>query len=406
MAINLWKLAGKPTSYNPLQVGLLSNQSCVINNGEYIISFRAKSNINAQLTLVSTDDSNVFVNDVVVPSGGYVINLTNDYKEYSLVYNYKKANATLYFRDKNAKGDIIIEDIQLVQKPLPTLTINGIDGFLSGKWNLHPNVKVIDDETLELNATGNYQESNEIINVTQNTIMTLAISEFIDGQRVFVDGVQSGNTIVSSASFNIVSFNTGINDKLKIRFTNSKLGKFTFKKPMLNLGSIPAPYEPKRGERMVLPVAKKNLWEKEKLSYGIDAVSGFGNSGVWNNKDLNIPLNGAIANTISLPIGKYILSFTTQKDSGMKLLIDSNLYLITAVKGKRYSYIIDNFNIALKIGFGVYTSDQLITNIQLEEGTVATPYEPYAVQLNKKPAKPLAQTKRILPSKRVLEAKR
>jgi hypothetical protein len=170
--------------------------------------------------------------------------------------------------------------VKKIYPALPKLTINGIDSFRSGKWTLHANAKVVDDQTLVLNATGAYQENQfDILNVTLGQTYTFAIQHNGLINIRALDGV--GNTLYTPnwTSAQSVSFTVPLNT-VKIRFylSSGTVGTFTFSKPMLNLGSIPAPYSAKTGDRMVMPTfvngkvkvnksPKRSLTRKTGLSF-------------------------------------------------------------------------------------------------------------------------------------------
>lgn len=118
MAINLWKLGGKPTSYNPLPTGYTNG--VVLKPNDYLISFRAKSPSSTTLRITAEYTSNIknLDNNVV---GGINFQLSSDFKTITLLFN-TNIMQNIYLYDLNSKGDIIIDSIELVQKPLPKLT--------------------------------------------------------------------------------------------------------------------------------------------------------------------------------------------------------------------------------------------------------------------------------------------
>jgi hypothetical protein len=246
MAINLWKLAGKPTSYNPLPLTYVNFVPAPDYYKEYKFTFKAKSASNARLRV-----------QAYLSSGAPVFTLTNEFVQYTALLQPNSNSNNLFLYDLDNKGDIIIEDIQLVQKPLPKLTINGIDGFLSGKWNLHSNTRVIDDETLELNATGSDDQCYLNLTLPVNQNVTLNIEH--NGKVGIWDSDRSV-FIFNKVPDKLFSFNTGTSRNFIISVRNYLLGvgTFTFKRPMLNLGTTPAPYSKKTGEKMVVPRIENN----------------------------------------------------------------------------------------------------------------------------------------------------
>jgi hypothetical protein len=373
MSINLWKIGGKPTSYNPLPIGTQSISGLSVGL-EIAITFKAMSPSNAYLDIWATTES----------SNARRITLTNVLTEYKLNLKTLVQNSLLIINDPLSRGDIIIKDFELVQKPLPTLTINGIDGFKSGKWVLHANTKVIDDETLELNATGDFQNA-------EITIPCLPFTDYYYSAEglsadFYTSITNTGMTTVYANATNSgrLAFKTGAGTTLRFNTYNGggRRGTFTFKRPMLNLGSTPAPYEKKRGERMVLPTVKKNLFdgvlESGTLSSGgADVVEGTrvrtknfipikaGKSYVDSNDKLF-----SLVRVCFYDANKTFISAT-----GDFLAVPSNAYFV------RWTYI----------------GTDLTAKVQLEQGTTLTTYEPYAVQVNKKP-------KRYVPKKNLIQS--
>lgn len=255
MALNLWEIGGQPTSYNPLSQGV--NNNINIRVGEYILKFKAKSPTSGSIRIQTSNSSY-----------DKSLSLTNEFKNFTEEVKVT-SEGKLYFLS-HVSSDDIIEDIQLVQKPLPTLTINGIDGFKSGKWTLHENARVIDDETLEVNPTSNFQPNKLTIpclpnqkyhfvvqSDNQNVYPAIYYNSDSSGATNLYDGY-SQNKLETSVEITTPSNAT----TLIIQLTNKAIGKFTFKRPMLNLGTTPAPYERKTGERMVLPTPV-NLFDKQ-----------------------------------------------------------------------------------------------------------------------------------------------
>jgi hypothetical protein len=403
MAINLWKLAGKPTSYNPLPIGLTNFAWFEI--GDYVIRFRAKAPTpNAKIRAISNGVSQM---DFV---------LTNTFKTFELVLN-RPSYGVFYIYDPNSLGNIEVDSIEVVRKPLSKLTINGLDGFLSGKWSIHPNARVIDDETLELNATGVHQYSTLKLEVNKNTNYILSIQE---PQRIAVYNEALSNPIVPLTVTNNMSFNSGTNSVIQIVFSNNLAGRYIFKKPMLNMGSIPAPYEPKRGDKMVLPVSamKRNLIINNLAAF----ASGLSFNGEYFNKTANTGYDGYQEVKVK-PNQSYVFSAVGYKANSTtgQLSLQFRDSLGNVVGGNKSLFMNNSVQTEFQTGVIVSPPNAVTARIysiagvgntiyfkdvQLEEGTTATPYEPYAVQVNKKPFKPIALPKRVKTAKRVLEAKR
>lgn len=376
MALNLWKIGGMSTSYNPLPTG--TGNKLNIGIGEYEISFKAKSDKGGKLRVVNEGAVELLVYS----------QLTSEMREFR--YTFKNTRSYFLIHDYDAKGDIIIEDIQLVQKPLPKLTINGIDGFLSGKWNLHANARVLDDETLELNATESFIPIQlNIPNIIPNTEYSFSSGIVGNGYIYYAfrdsSDIQIGTTTSLSDGVETGSFKTPPNTKsMRFYFSNRRTGKFTFKRPMLNLGTTPAPYEKKKGERMVMPNVKGNLFDGRLVRSAYLSTSGALTS-----------YSGDIASSEFVPLEPnktYTLS--TKENYGIRSI---NLYAynqtqVRRVLGGENKLTFTTAPNEIFIRFDFNGINNLEVNAMLNEGTTPQPYTPYAVQVNKKP-------KRYVPKK-------
>jgi hypothetical protein len=255
MAINLWKLGGQPTSYFQLPISYV-NFVTIKPFTDYVMKIKARSALSSPLSLGADFNVDLVVDGV---SGIKNISLSQSLQIFTFTINTKRTQR-LYLLDKNSIGDIFIDSVELVEKPLQKLTLNGIDGFLSGKWNLNSNAKVIDDEILELNATAGYQSSLLDLPFDGNVTYSISLTSIVGTQRIDVQCLNSVGAIIATHVLTVTLFNTFISPvgttKLRINIGSGGIGKFTFKRPMLNLGSIPIPYEKKRGDRMVMPVPK------------------------------------------------------------------------------------------------------------------------------------------------------
>jgi hypothetical protein len=160
---------------------------------------------------------------------------------------------------------------------------------------------------------------------------------------------------------------------LLVQLTNSAAGTFIFKRPMLNLGSIPAPYEKKHGERMVMPVVKKNLFNG---TFDMGYL-------ILNTNDLYAPSQGQRAtkwiackpNTFYVVNGGDRQTWQFRDGSGNRIIgVDAQVAKTPSNAAFMRVY---------------YSSNGSHANVQIEEGAIATPYEPYTVQMNEKPKKPI-----------------
>jgi hypothetical protein len=246
VALNLWKTGGKSTNYNPFPIGAININ--LTNIGDYRVIVKARSLTNGTILTLQWDDGG---SQKELKS----ISLTTTTVEYVWDFTTDKP-CPFYVIRGSGTPDIIIDSIELVQKPLPKLTLNGVDGFTSGKWTLHTNVKVIDDETLVLNATGTWQTSWTPV-YSCSTGQTFTLSNVNGTGSIYVYSPNySGTLIATISSGSTVTF-TIPGTTFQIGLSNaSTIGQVTFVKPMLNLGSTPAPYSRKTGDKMVLPVAK------------------------------------------------------------------------------------------------------------------------------------------------------
>lgn len=356
MSLDYWKLGGGQASYNVLPLGWGPK----INPKEFwlkdvLLTFTAKSASGGQFRVTDT---------------GYLsldkrVTLTPELKEYQIEWYQKQSAELLFYTYTN---DVVITDIQIVQKPLPKLTINGIDGFTSGKWTLHANAKVVDDETLELAATADWQYNDLIVNVVPSQTHVIDVQN-VNGARIYVYDYTTGigsilayQTGVSSVRFTFVPQN----NKVAIRFSSSGVGTYTFKRPMLNLGTTPAPYEKKKGEKMVLPVPKGNLLPSLDVWTESNPTKKYTSINVTANKDYSLSLFGFTKVDIEYrdSSGNYISTPHQNVTAGKSFKLDGNVGQLKIFAES------NNFKNAW---------------IQLNEGTTPQPYTPYAVQVNKKP---------------------
>jgi hypothetical protein len=409
MALNLWKNGGGLNSYNPL-TSTLTNVKVDIGIGNFTIRFKAKSTNGAQIR-IWTFNSGLGINQYTT--------LTNELKIYEYTFFNQTAQG-LYFKENTTFNDVLLQDIELVQKPLPKLTINGIDGFLSGKWTLHANAQVVDDETLVLNATGLAQTSVLNIPILPNQTYTFKMDNFPTDGKVRIWNKDSSNASISIANDytgGTVTFTTPSNAKfLDFNiYNNVATGQFTFKRPMLNLGSIAAPYSKKTdpNAKMVMPVPKKNMIPNHNFSSGL---TGWTTSGVQVTSDNTKAI--LTANTTNVYMYKkfdvktgQVLSvsadvetvgitggtatFKVQWFNGVTFVSSVTVPSLTSTN-PRTTIKCENLvvpsgvniiHLECQINPSVTSGTMIAYQIQLEESTYATPYTPYAVQVNKKPAK-------------------
>jgi hypothetical protein len=256
--------------------------------------------------------------------------------------------------------------------------------IVDSKWTLHPNAKVIDNETLELNATGNFQTSNLQIAVKGGETFSFNI-ETSSGGYMQVNakdstGTDIGEYLVSAGVDKTITTPSNAVKLMIILSNNTGAGKFTFKKPMLNLGSIRAPYEKKRGtdSKMVLPTVKKNLFDG-KLESGYIATNGQKGDSSISVRSVNyLAVKGNTLYTLKnfnrVSNGTFLWAFYNVNNVFISYGSVSSKDIVTFTTPSDCSYV--------RFGF----DGGLLTDLfQLEQSTYATPYEPYAVQVNKKP---------------------
>lgn len=398
MAINLWEAEGKPTAYNPLPLSTVNR--VYVGIGDYTITFKANSPTKSLLK----------VGDIGEQDLNQTLTLTNDFKSYTFTFK-SSMYQQIYLYDLNSVSDIIIEDIKLVEKPLGVATINGVDGFLSGKWvSVYPaTTTFIDDETVQLEVltNGTTYTIDNYINVLPNTTYTLKADK----------GIGTGGYVIRKDDGSVNYVNSQDIDSLGKTFTTDSTTtriylrlfnrvsiegeKHVIKRPMLNLGSTPAPYEKKRGERMVLPVAKKNLYMGFKVhpfstSASVDVIS---DTKMIYTPDV-VNRNGSVLLNVK-PNTNYHVSF-----SAISATIGNGRVAIwnEEVTSPLVGYMPNNFtfNSGNRHRIRLYIRNESVIepitfeNIQLEEGTTATPFEPYAVQVNEK-------VKMLVPKKNLIK---
>jgi hypothetical protein len=305
---------------------------------------------------------------------------------YEITFNISLAQY-FYIVDHVNTGDIIIDSIELVQKPLPKLTINGVDGFTSGKWTIDNKFTVIDDETLYFDGStlsvSAYATFDFDTAVGQSYVLSFAnptpnSSTIWDVRTLPVDG-SYGSTSTGQTSFSFTA--TTNRTRIRARVNVGAVAHY-YKRPMLNVGLSPVPYSRKTGDRMVLPTPKKNLFNKLTASadgFRVDAGTGTvltssGNSySDWITIKPNTRYTASNLNILGDATGHHCAFYDVNK---------------TYISGVVSSSLTSPSNaVYLRISFTTSLKDL----VQLEEGNTATSYEPYNVQLNKKPNHAIAK---------------
>jgi hypothetical protein len=389
---NYWEAAGKPTSYEPMPAGY---QLMTLGAGDFVIKFKAKSP-NANRLLVKLYDD----------SFNKIVNPPTEYTDYEFSFTNKVDQQTFRFLDFDSAG-VSVKDIQLVEKPLGRATINGIDGFRSGKWSLHPNAKIIDNEIIELNALGNDQYSSLRVECLPNA--TYYLNGDNSGENIQTPGgtpfgigvhlYRSDNSVINGGWYSGPFTTTGDTAYFVVRISNRNngTGKYRFKRPMLNLGPVPVPYEPKRGERMVPPQPGKNLINP--MTFESGSIMSDGLPTPIGNRARVYPLvrtNKGSTYTITAPTGWriYLRKFNDGQtvQASYTDWTTQNTFVATDSVGI----------IIAKADDSPITVSDIPPGFQLEEGT-ATPFEPYRVRTTRKrtgPARKATKTpkKNLVPT--------
>lgn len=129
------------------------------------------------------------------------------------------------------------------------------------QWNLHANAKVVSPYELQLDATGAYQESYVIIDAAENQPLTISITDDNNSAYAYYHCLDLNGTILSDGTIGLntvgkstLSWITPVGtQKLRVSLLNTTTtGTFTFKSPMLNLGSTPLPFEPYNEDYMYM----------------------------------------------------------------------------------------------------------------------------------------------------------
>jgi hypothetical protein len=259
---------------------------------------------------------------------------------------------------------------------------------LDSKWKLHENARLIDSHALNSGSGQNISEIIYQLNPGTYTLSCVSNAGTLYARDITTSDNSANNLAVVDYTAQPKQFTLATPRKVAIRHYGGSV-----EKPMLNLGYVPLPYEPKNGDRFrtnatpKVKVPKKNLFDGE---YVLDESYG--------------TANGQIASSIGFmrnknrvrvkPNTAYILSLNKSVPSMITYLYDGN--------GVYINYITNSYSFTTPsncefVNFRYAIADQTIKT-QIEQGTTTTPYEPYQ--------EVLPGAKRVLPAKRVLEARR
>lgn len=412
MAINIWEQDGKPISYNPLPPASVS--MAALPHGEYELTFSAKSVSGARIRI--TDNGNL--------SYSHDLYLTPEMKNYKYSLFQKPMTNRFYIFNMENATDIIIENIKLVERGAGRATINGIDGFLSGKWTVHANAKIIDDETLELNATTGTQATYiELTNIEVGETYTAYLNDVSSGYIYYEQRNANNALLQTSYGTNKSKTLTILPDTKKIMiglYNAGAAGTFIFKKPMIIKGTSTVPYEKKRGERMVIPqAAGKNLVLNQ------DFINSFAYAQaliqITKNEDGGYRFNNTRVGTAEYLKQDFVsrgmpYTYTVWAKKGTSDQLDIRFYNQTLANYKATATftLTDEYkpySITLPVTdsieghiFRLYmwlksSSDIHVLNMQLEEGLLSTSFEPVRIGVLRKaeklPAKNLVRQSEV-----------
>lgn len=356
---------------------------------DYVIRFKAWTLTNGTLRVVDEGAEDIDKN--------ITLNTTPTFYEYTF-----HSSKSQWFAFGVVSGDVRVKDIELVQKPLPKNTINGIDGFNSGKWTIYGDYQIVDDETLVINSTGNYHETTLYVPVMPNQTYTVNFEgngkmflETVSTYGVAFDGGQviRGDSYPGVFTFTITS---SVAKYLRLVLTNSNMGigQFTFKRLMLNVGTIPAPYSKKTGDKMVKPTPKKNLV----LGFKSGAWSLHANAKVVDDETLELNATADYqASTLIVPVASKTITLSMGASSSGSYLQVTGLNSSSFVTGSS-SVVFANQSLTVTLPFDAVKIQIDLSNNEgakkytfskpmITLGSIIENHEPYKVQLNPKTKK-------------------
>jgi hypothetical protein len=147
-----------------------------------------------------------------------------------------------YTGDKLVEKLPYVDSVKHVQNPVvKTAGKNLLPPFT--EWTLHANATVISPYELELNATGDNQTSSVVIDVAKNTDYIFSSTH---NGKVQIYGVTQNSFIKFFQVNQVIAFNSGSNNQIRVDLSNEILGAgtFTFANPQLELGSTATEFEP------------------------------------------------------------------------------------------------------------------------------------------------------------------
>lgn len=138
---------------------------------------------------------------------------------------------------------------------LKKITLNGLDDFTSNKWDFGSSeVVIIDPQTVELRATTAWKSI-----LYDLSFLTPGETYYVSHDKLNIDAfsaiIDSGwNGLVSQYGGTGYSFIYPANKPMRLQLSCKTAGNYRFGKVMITKGIIPIPYQPKIGERMIMPI--------------------------------------------------------------------------------------------------------------------------------------------------------
>lgn len=118
------------------------------------------------------------------------------------------------------------------------------------EWTLHANAVVTEPYKLTLNATGVGQVCYVEINVVPNVQYYLSVTH---NARIGVYKTDGATAIAAYTDSQGLTFNSGLETKVRVYLSNLSAGTFTFTNPQLELGSVATAFEPRNDDYLYVP---------------------------------------------------------------------------------------------------------------------------------------------------------
>lgn len=423
MTIDLWKLEGLASSYNPLPTGfLVTNKINALPIGEYVVSFYAYSptNRSIRIKLDTITNANVYTQVLTPTRTLYTATFKNPYIQTCYILGVTSLD-----------NDIVIDSIKFTRKPLGNLTLNMIDGFLSGKWSSSSKYTDVDDANTILNAITTNDNRYLLINVLPNTNYTVSVDKT---KTTGLTGIFNSDASVSLTSgytsSQVYTFNSGNNTLIRFYISNYGMaaGQYTFGNIVMSLGALssPVPYSKKTGDRGAIPRPQKNLCDNDLLTgyQGItlnyidttsDGYKRYGISGTWNagtypysmclnsyhpgyrakvsySASMNIYTN--VPNKFTSSFGNLIVVNDGGMTGGQVVYRNGTFsafqdYIHSTNGYQSNQVFVQSCPIANGTVFDPTTDFVYVKNVLIEKSKTFTSYEPYVLKANMYPKRPI-----------------